>query len=285
VLLLAAAPFGLYALAQLLTVPEAFGFDLRFTLGRVTALPLPAQAATLGGNLAFLLGQDGVWALGLLGLAALRPARVAGLALLFAFIPLALLGRTTALYSLSYYYLIPLMPLAALGAAAGLRALLGAAAGPPRAALGLMLAVLAAALLGQGLGHVRAGFPTAIDPFLLRPADARAAAAYVAAQRAPGDLALASPGLAWLLPGEAADFQMALAYAGQATPHVPANLPRERYRFDPSFERARFVVVDPLWRNWGLYHAAGLSARLAEVEQWPVGLRAGEIVVYVRPGP
>jgi hypothetical protein len=133
------------------------------------------------------------------------------------------------------------------------------------------------------LGQVRAGWPTAIDPFLLPPAEARAATASVAALRGPGDLVLASPALAWLLPGETADFQMALAYAGTPTPHIPPGLPRERYRFDPSFERARFVVIDPLWRNWGVFHVAGLAALMDEAEQWPVTYQSGGINVYVRP--
>jgi hypothetical protein len=288
VLLAALAPAALYVLVQALTVPAAFAFDLRFTLGRLGALSPAAQAANIGHNLATLAAQDGVLALGLLGLFALRPARLAGLALLFGLVPLVLLGRTTALYSLSYYYLVPLLPFAALGAAALLRALLGWAAPPLapaalRAALWAFLAVLGLGMLGLELGQVRAGFATAIDPFLLAPADARAAAAFVAARRAPGDLVLASPGLAWLLPGETADFQMALAYTGSPTPHVPADLPRERYRFDPSPGRARFVVVDPLWRNWGRFNVAGLPRLLAEVEQWPVAFQSGEITVYARP--
>jgi hypothetical protein len=180
------------------------------------------------------------------------------------------------------------MPFAALGAAALLGALLRWTAHPAapaglRAALTAFLALLGLAALGQGLAQVRAGFPTSIDPFLLAPGEARAAAAYVAGRRAPGDLVVASPALAWLLPGETADFQMALAYTGTAMPHVPADLPRERYRFDPSFERARFVIVDPLWRNWGVFHVAGLAARLEAVERWPVGFQAGGITVYARP--
>ncbi len=37
--------------------------------------------------------------------------------------------------------------------------------------------------------------------------------------------------------------QMPIAYRGQATPHLPGNLPLERWAFDPSVERARFVIV------------------------------------------
>jgi hypothetical protein len=43
-------------------------------------------------------------------------------------------------------------------------------------------------------------------------------------------------------------------------------------------------VVDNVWRNWGQFNVGGLLALLAEVERWPVAFRAGEVVVYERPG-
>jgi hypothetical protein len=132
-------------------------------------------------------------------------------------------------------------------------------------------------------GAARTGFATAIDPFLLAPADARQAAAYVNAHAAPDDVVIASPGLAWLLRARAADFQMAIAYAGTATPHLPADVPRDRFAFDPRLGRARFVVVDNLWRNWAVYDVPGVPALLAEAQTWPRVFAAGEISVYRRP--
>jgi len=284
-LAVAVAPFGLYALRQLLVVPEAFLFDLRFVLGRLGALSLGQQAAALAENVSVLAAQEGWLMLGLLGLFALRPARRAGLALLFTLLPILLLGRTTALYSLGFYYLIPLLPWAGVGIAAlaererekerGARAL--------RLALGVAVVVVLGGTLWSDVRGVREGFATAIDPFLLDAGDARAAADYLAEHRAPDELVLASPALAWLLPGEAADFQMALAYAGQATPHIPPSLPPERYAYSPHPDRARYVVVDNLTRNWSVVHMLGLGALLNEVEQWPVVFQAGEIAVYARP--
>jgi len=286
-LALAGAPFALYAARQLLAVPEAFLFDLRFVLGRLGALDLGQQAAALAENVSTLFAQDGWLMLGLLGLFALRPARRAGLALLFTWLPILLLGRTTALHSLGFYYLIPLLPWAGVGIAAfaarekererekGGRAL--RLAGWAAAAM-----VLGGTLWSDARG-VREGFATAIDPFLLNAGDAQAAADWLTAQRDPDELALASPALAWLLPGQAADFQMALAYAGQATPHIPPDLPRDRYAYSPHPDRARYVVVDNLTRNWGVVHLPGLGALLAEVETWPLVFQAGEIAVYHRP--
>jgi 4-amino-4-deoxy-L-arabinose transferase-like glycosyltransferase len=295
---LALLPLGLYAASMLLRAPRAFVFDLSFTLFRLGATPLPAQAALLAGNLLTLFSQEGWMALGAVGLFALRPARLRRLALLFFWAPLLLVGRSASLSSLSFYYLIPLLPLAALGLGAltlngahalarlvarALRPVVGrrAAAGGSVAAA-LAVAVAALYLAAQLAAQARAGFATAIDPFLLNPADARQAAAYVNARAAPGEVVLASPALAWLIDANAADFQMALARAGTATPHLPAGLPAERFAFDPRLDRARFVVVDNLWRNWGVYNVAGLPEMLAEVEGWRAVFTAGEVVVWER---
>ena len=83
-----------------------------------------------------------------------------------------------------------------------------------RLALWAVAAVVLGGTLWSNVRGVREGFTTAIDPFLLDMGNAQAAADFLAERRAPDELVLASPALAWLLPGEAADFQMALAYAG-----------------------------------------------------------------------
>lgn len=298
-LLPAALPLAVYAGVMLLRAPAALLFDARYTLLRLGGRPLAAQAALLVENLVTIAVQERWLALGLLGLLLLRPARLRGLGLLFAGVPLVLVGRSAPLASLSFYYLIPILPLAALGlgaaALAGLSALarlVGRALRPwlrlradvaGQGAAATLVAGLAVYLALPLAGAARAGLATAIDPFLLAPADARQAAAYVNAHAAPEDVVIASPGLAWLIDARAADFQMALAYAGTATPHLPADVPRDRFAFDPRPERARYVVVDNLWRNWAVYDVPGVPALLAEVEAWPRVFAAGEISVYRRP--
>ena len=285
-------PFGLYAAVELITAPHAFLFDLNFTLLRLNQIPLSDQLSTLANNYTMLLSQDSWLVLGLAGLWLLRPLRSQRLSLLLLIAPTVLLGRTVALYSLSFYYMIPLLPFVALGLAALLDR--GAAfvsqllsARLPRrfrfslyAALSIAVALPFVASTVSLLNQVQASFNTAIDPFLIQPADARQAAEFVNQQTQAADVVIASPGVAWLLQSNAADFQMSIAVTGRATPHLPANMPADRFVFNPDYTRARMVIVDNLWRNWAAPNVAGVSDMLRDVETWPRVFRAGAIEVY-----
>jgi hypothetical protein len=137
--------------------------------------------------------------------------------------------------------------------------------------------------------QTRQGFSTIIDPFLLDPHSARQAAEFVNALTYDddgaddGDVVIASPGLAWLLRANTADFQMSIAFTGQCTPHLPPDIPPERFAFDPRFSQARFVVVDNLWRNWAVFTVPGVADMLEQVTTWPLAFQAGEIEVYCNP--
>ena len=294
-------PVGLYAALMLATAPQAFLFDLRYTLGRLNTVPLWLQLSVLADNLRVLCTQVPWFAIGAAGLLVLPP-RLRLVSLLLFALPFVLLGRVTALYSLSFYYLIPLLPFIPLGFAALVwrvgewlvhrLAWLGhRAQGLARAIIILAAAGFIALSFSQTYAQARSGFVTPIDDFLLNPAKARAAAAYVNAHAQPADLVIASPGLAWLVCGReataschVADFQMAVAAAGQATPHLPANLPPDRWAFDPRFAQARFVVVDNLWRNWAAVHIPQVAALLRADENWRVAFVSGDITVYYVPG-
>lgn len=283
---LVCAPFGVYTAVSLLTIPTAFLFDLQFTLFRLAALTLPQQLQTVALNVTTLFTQD-IWlAIGVMGLFLIRPYRLRYLLLLTFLLPLLILGRTTALYSLGAYYMIPLLPLLAVGWGAWLQAALHWGQRQPGLLLPLLFAVLLIPLgttLFLDWQQAQQVWSTSIDPFLLRGADAQAVAIWVNGRIQPDDLVIASPGITWLLQGHRADFQMAVAIGGQATPHLPADIPADRYEFDPTFARARYVIVDDLWRHWAVYHVPGLSAQLAEVEQWPLLFSAGAIFVYANP--
>lgn len=288
---LALLPLAAWTAVSLLTAPQPFLFDLRFTFGRVS-LPPAAQLRQLADNGLALLG-NGWTALGLAGLWVIRPLLLRRLALLF-LLPLLAVARTAALYSLSAYYLIPFLPLLALGVAA----LLPAGAAAVMASLGLgrlkrktavwpalamLLAAAPLALPAWSQGQqTRAGFITPVDPFLQQGADVTAAAAYVNAHSSGDDLVIASPAVAWLLQANAADFQMAAAAAGQATPHLPPDLPAERFAFWPDYRQAQMVVIDNLWHNWARFHVPGVAAMMDEVMTWPQVFAAGDVVVYRR---
>ncbi|MBN1978638.1 MAG: hypothetical protein JW918_14665 [Anaerolineae bacterium] len=313
---LALLPFGLYAAAMLATAPQAFLFDLNFTLARLSKLSLLAQLGTLATNYSTLLFQDAWIALGVVGLFLLRPVRLRRLSLLLFLLPILILGRTTALYSLGFYYMIPLLPFIGLGVAALLRygtpyvwqninsaaaaialdwynpqsrailksrSRLGNRAYLSALLLFLIVAAPFAASLESTLRQVSGGFTTPIDPFLVDPHHARPAAEFVNRHAASDDVVIASPTLAWLIEANVADVQMATVVAGYAAPDLPTNIPTGRFAFDPDYRRARFVVVDNLWHTWAVWNVPGARDVLREVETWPLAFEAGEIKVYENP--
>jgi 4-amino-4-deoxy-L-arabinose transferase-like glycosyltransferase len=309
---LMALPFGLYAGVMLARMPQVFWFDAGFVFSRLGTIPLLGQLPNVALNYTVLLSQD-FWVLsGVVGLFLLRPARLQRLSLLLFLLPLVILGRTAALYSLSFYYMIPLLPLVALGAAAlvrygtpyvfgvvyeSLEAVLGELKRtryivslqrlivPAGAGLVVLLVVVSPLLTSTALmfDHVVNHWQTAIDPFLITPDDARQAADYVNSRVSAEDVVIASPTLAWMFHANAADFQMAVAATGEGTVHFPPDIPPERLAFDPRYEGARFVVVDNLWRNWGAVHIPGVLRMLRDVETWPLAFEAGSIQVYENP--
>jgi 4-amino-4-deoxy-L-arabinose transferase-like glycosyltransferase len=134
------------------------------------------------------------------------------------------------------------------------------------------------------------------DALLASPADALAAQRYILAHARADDLVLASPQIAWAfdqpedLRGrpsgvEGADITQTLAYGGQAAAFYPAGLPRDRWAYDVSLGRARYVVVDDLIRALAAPgELPALAPTLAQVERWPVVFRSGQYVIYERPG-
>jgi len=299
-------PFGLYAAVMLLNAPQAFLFDLGFTASRLSRLSPAAQLTTLAFNYAIIVSQDHWIALAIAGMFLLRPARLQRLSLLMFLFPIIILGRTVALFNLSFYYMIPLLPFVGLGMAAVIRrgvphvarALQGALLSlfenwgwsPGRfLSIGvnlILFAVVISPFLTSVVWSARQthdGFSTEIDPFLIDPGDARQAAEYVNRQSDADDVIIASPALAWLLRANVADFQMTVAATGQETPHLPADIPVDRFAFDPDHRSARFVVVDNLWRNWGVWNVPGVSDIARQVETWSLAFKAGEIEVYCNP--
>ena len=129
--------------------------------------------------------------------------------------------------------------------------------------MGVLVAVTLLFSTFRLVEQVRHGFHTEIDEFLLDPIAARDAARFVNQRVTSNDLIIASPTLAWMLRANVADMQMPIAYRGQATPHLPGNIPAGRWAFDPGVERARFVIVDNLWRNWAVPNVPGVVGHAA----------------------
>jgi 4-amino-4-deoxy-L-arabinose transferase-like glycosyltransferase len=306
----AALPGVLYVFWMGLTVPQAFWFDLRFTLSRLGAFPLPLQVPVVLLNYYYLLARDAWFLAGLAGMFLAFPTRWRWLLMAMFVLPMVSLGRTTGFATgLEDYYLIALFPLVAIGAAyllwvgfphvlttlqGGLSALftswgwkgwLGTRLVALAGSLALFLLLVSPWIISTALTFRDAtrGFSARIDPVLINAQDAWLTIDFVNGQVGETDLVLASPALAWAVDAEAADFQQSLAADGIATRHFPADIPPDRFAFNPSLNRAEYVVVDRIWRNWGAANMPEVAAMLAEVERWPAAFTSGEFTVYQNP--
>jgi hypothetical protein len=291
---------------MLARAPDAVLFDLSFTLSRLTPIAtLDGQIANLAHNLQQLLTQELWFPAGVAGLFALRPARLRLAALLLFWMPVASVGRGLALYSLSAYYLLPFLPLLALGVAAlvcaGAARVWGAVVERPNPERLHPVRAGVAALLTMALVGLTAGVPlvnsvapvftgvrgtlwTQIDPqFLIDPADAREVAAFVNDRVQPDNVVVVSPSVGWQLHANVSDFQMTAAALGNTTPHLPGNLPAARWAFDPDYRSARYVITDNSWYTWGKIHVPGVEGMLADVERWPLVYETGALRVYENP--
>ena len=99
------------------------------------------------------------------------------------------------------------------------------------------------------------------------PRTARLATSFVNAGTSSDDVVLTSPTIAWLVQAHAADFQMAIAATGQATQHLPAGIPFDRFRFDPRLDNATYVILDPLWRGWASAQMSQVAEMVRKVAQ------------------
>jgi hypothetical protein len=312
-LIIIALPFAIYMTSMLLIDAEAFLFDLQFTFSRLGGIPLVAQYPVTLINYYGLL-QKNIWfVFALIGLFSLGTFRFRCLSLGMLLIPIFLSGRTLSIGGyLGLYYISPFFSLIALGFAAFIikatpfilefsnkcikhlfekwelitnykisewlqhRIMV---LGSSIALFTIVLSPILISLYGS-IGELKHGYQTPIDSVLVNPQDARQATNFVNENITPNQSALASPAIAWLIEANVADFQMSVASQGKATKHFPANIPTERFDFDPVYTKAKFVIIDPIWRNWAAVNMPEVDKMLSEIETWQVVFQAGEIVVY-----
>lgn len=161
---------------------------------------------------------------------------------------------------------------------------------PPVSARFITLALIAAPFLWASMSDiyfvssVQSPLATRLDYVLARkPTDALAVTDFINANAQPDDLVLASPALVWRIHAHAADFEQALAYQGEYTLNYAEGLPRERFAFDPSIDKATFIILDPIWRNWAAEVMPALKPYIVEIETWTRVLHRGDYDVYRNP--
>ncbi len=106
---------------------------------------------------------------------------------------------------------------------------------------------------------------------------------YINSSVKPDDLVIASPALAWMFRCNVAEFQQTLAASGLESLNYQIAIPPDRFSYPVELSYARFVVVDPIWRNWAIKEIPGMKKLYSDIEAWPKTMTVGEIDVYENP--
>jgi hypothetical protein len=305
------APGLLFLGSLYLSAPVALGQDLAVSLGR-TSDTIPAQFFNLVSNYALWFDWT-VWiVMGLAGLFLIREPRARVLALVVSFSTLFNVMRAfPGSGDLNFHRYLEVLPFIALGSAQFLerawrymiatlstdlalierRFARSGHGAIDQGLIGAVVCLLVVAPLVWTMGWdyylystPESARPTRLDAVLVtKPENAIAVTDFVNSSTRPGDVVLASPTVAWRISGDAADFEQALAFEGLTTANYGTGLPRDRFVFDPSFENAKFVIVDNLWRGWASSYMPPLKGYIARVETWPLAMERGEFDVYRNP--
>ena len=294
-LALGLTPAAVLALGMLVIAPEASLTDWGKSLSRV-AVENPGGASGPGARLALwfvnylhLLRAEWWWPAAIVGLFVIRDLGVRRRWLSLAGL---IVIPTFALRELEPFFrtAIPLFLPGAVGLGAlldaGMRRVYGTISGRVARAAAAAFVVF----FPLGLELARAAGAAATDfrqrfvivPLVIDQDDARAAATHVNARVETDSVVLVSPHVAWLYRSRVADFFQAVAWTGEPIAFYPGSLSRARFVFEPSVERARYVVIDPFWRRWTEV-SPSLARLTLRIESWPEELRAGEVSVRRNP--
>ena len=277
-LVVALAPAVIFLLHQYSISPEATVFDLHTLWLRITSLSFSGQLRLLGEN-GIILIRETVWfPFCLLGVLTI-PRQIRAEILWFLVIPLLIIARSVALTGLASYHLIPWLPWIAF-LSAGLIWSIAQLPGRKWPRFAWLKPVII--LVGLGIWMI-AGKNDAFAVVSLPPSEVQEVAHYLQTHRDAEELVLTTPALAWKLPGQVADFQMALAAEGLRSVHIPNDLPNERFVYDPRFSAAEFAVLDEYLFRWGIFQMPDLVEKIAKIEtDWQIVFETATMKVYRR---
>jgi 4-amino-4-deoxy-L-arabinose transferase-like glycosyltransferase len=98
----------------------------------------------------------------------------------------------------------------------------------------------------------------------------------------PGDMVAASSQIIWSVPAEQVELSSLLYHDGGIESNLyPIGM--ERFTFDPSLYKMKYVILDPLAKEFSVRLFAGLVDLVDEVEKWPMVFKSGDIEVYKNP--
>jgi len=312
---IAILPFAIYSIFMIVTVPQAFIFDLQFTFFRVQHVSILEQVLNVFVNNVSILLKDRWMIFGLLGFLFIKPKRFGQYALFFLLLPILFLGRVLSLFGLSYYYLIPLFPFIAIGCAgfiefcsiqtvkflenASFRALekfiyllnIKKMHTDLNSISRFLSAIILSTFVVPSIiffgylekENITNGWQTTMDHLMINVTDAKSTSQFINQHVSPNDLVIASPAVAWMYDCNHADFQVSQAYSGNDTMHLPGDIPPERFLFPSNYQVARYIVVDPIWVNWAVEENANIASMVQEVETWPLVWATEKIQIYANP--
>ncbi len=283
-------PFAVYALLELSIHPDIFLYDLTYTLSRTGGRPLSIQFENIISNVKILLSETWWIPMGILGLLWVQPRRFRLVTLLFVFIPIIMIGRTTALYNLSAYYMIPLLPFFAVGVAAILTYLipqimrpLSISASTQQYIVTGIFIFLFSILSWNVSKDIQNGFNIGIEHFLIPADEAYHVQDILIDYTNSESLIIVSPTLAWMFDANITDYQLSSLSQYIDGIFFPAELYPERFAFDVDHTHAKIAIVDNLWRDWGAIHMPSVATMLTTVEGWELILQTNTIQVYHNP--
>ncbi|HMN60157.1 MAG TPA: hypothetical protein PJ988_07320, partial [Anaerolinea sp.] len=293
---------------MLLASPQPYLYDLNFLLSRTSSDPLPVQLLRILID-SGIIHQDLLFLAGILGILMFPfPALQKRLAL-FLFIPFLVITRSNTIAQLGWYYLISLFPFYAIGAgllgnlflhatvrfsretfeAIASRMGRNVTFPPPlilRAAWNMAFVVLLLiAPITMGLFTTIRQLDQGIDDSSLHfisvdYKQAKSIVEFINAHTTANDSLLASPAIAWALKGKVTDYQISLAYQGYKTPHFPTDIPKDRFRFDPTYTNATYIVVDNIWKSWAENNMPELAVIREYAERSQMVYQTKDIAVY-----
>ncbi|MBI2195025.1 MAG: glycosyltransferase family 39 protein [Planctomycetes bacterium] len=275
-------------------------FGLRVLEADEPAAGLASLAARALDGYRVLFLHDPFFVLGLLGLLWLPKSSDSALLLAaLALLSLAPVAQRGPLLSDFFYNAVFFAPLPLLGFGVLFARLLHAAADipeiVPRSHARLACNILVLAALGFGwfivfrntISTGPGGYQTRLDALGFTVSDAAAAqdaARFINERTEAEDFVIATPNLPWMLTCRSTDVQQMAARLPGGTIWYPRDLPRERFLYEPSHERARFLVAD------GLTFTFYLTVRNCDevlyrihAERWPLAAQFGEFRIYENP--
>jgi len=284
------APFTIYALLELHHHPDIFLYDLTYTLSRTGGISLSVQIENIIKNMQVLLTETWWIPVGVIGFIWIQPRHFRWTVALFTLTPVIVIGRTAALYNLSAYYMIPLLPFVAIGISAIINY------GLPQVLRTLSLSVVVSRRISIGLfiilfsvssWHITSdsqyGFKIGIEHFLINADEAYQIQSVLADYAKSEDVIISSPTFAWMVDANVTDYQLSSLSQQINGVFFPADLYPDRLAFEVDYVQADYAIIDTLWRDWGTVHMPTVANMLTAIQQWELILQTDTIQVYHNP--